>query len=328
MSIFNPSRHRAALVSIAAASAIALLASCSSPEAAAEDAENSAEPSVTESGGLDLSGVTLTLGQNDATVGPLFEASGILDDLPYQVDFANFPDQVQAAAALVSGEVDASVTAQYTVVQAVAAATPEWTEDTIPYVTVVSTTRISEEVSDWVGTVSSPGSGITELTADAVRGKKWTTTPGATNFLTMLQTLDYLGVEYDEIEWVSLSNPDGALALLNNQVDLASGAFSNYADSVAEGGSNLLSGADVGPGSPGGLIVSTASLDDPLKTAALEDFVARFVEYHYWKLTSPEDVQSVLVTEQKLSEEAAASSESFCSVTRTDCTSSGLVSFQ
>lgn len=299
MSIHRSSKRSVIAVTFATAATMMVVAGCS----------GSPDPQTSHAAGeVDLSGVTITLGQNDASVGPLFEASGVLDDAPYNVEFATFPDQIQAAAALVSGETDASVSAQYVVVQAAAAATPEWTEETVPYVTAVSTTRISSDVADWVGTVSSPESGITELTAESVRGKKWTTTPGATNFLTLLQTLDYLDVGFDEIEWVSLSNADGALALLNNQVDLASGAYSGYTDSVAAGGTNLLSGSDVGPGSPGALIVSTGSQDDPAKAAALEDLVARYVDFLYWKLTSPEEVQAVLVAEQKLTPEAAASS--------------------
>ena len=289
---FRVAKRSLIAVAIAASSALALSA-CSAP--AAEGAD-----------GDDLSSVTLTLGQNEASVGPLLEASGVLDDAPYTVEYATFPDQVQSAAALVSGETDGSLTAQYTVLQAVAASTPEWTADTIPYVTVLSTDRISPEAPDWVGTVSSPDSGITELTAESVRGKKWTTTPGATNYLTLLQTLDYLGVGYDEIEWVSLSNAEGALALLNNQVDLASGAFTSYSESVAAGGTQLLSGADVGPGSPGGLVVSTASLNDPLKGAAIEDLAKRFVDFYYWKLTNPEAVQQVLIDETKVTPEVAA----------------------
>jgi len=301
MKHIGTARRRASIAGLATVALVAIAGCTSSPDSGSTRAADS----TAAADALDLSTVTLTLGQNDGTVPPLFLASGILDDLPYKVEFATFPDQVQSAAALVSGETDASITAQYTVVQAVAASTPEWTEETIPYVTAVSTDRIPPDVADWVGTVSSPASGITELTPEAVRGKKWTTTPGATNFLTMLQTLDYLGVGYDEIEWVSLSNADGALALLNNQVDLASGGVSNYTESVAAGGHNLLSGADVGPGSPGGLIVATAALDDPLKAAALEDFVARFVEYYHWKLTNPEAVQKVLIEETKSTPEAA-----------------------
>ncbi len=252
-----------------------------------------------------LSGVTITLGQNDPSVRAAINASGIFDDAPYKVEFVDFSNQVEASTALTTGDIDGSVIAQYTVVQAAAGARPAWTAETAPYKTILVPGFVDTEKWDPFGTVASKKSGITELTADAVRGKKWTASPGATNYLTMLQTLDYLGLSLDDIEYVPLDNAAGAIALLNNEVDLVSGAYSSYFDAIEDGAKKLLSGAQVGPGSPGAVVATTKSLDDPVKGKAWEDFVSRYVEYRLWVLEHEDEWVDAVSQVTKISPDQA-----------------------
>ncbi|MFO6451404.1 MULTISPECIES: ABC transporter substrate-binding protein [unclassified Aeromicrobium] len=252
------------------------------------------------------SSVTLTLGQNDPSVKVLLPASGVFDDAPYDLEFVDFTNQVDASTALTTGEIDGSFLAQYTVVQAAANAKPTWTQKTAPYRTIGVPAFIDVESHDPFGTVSSAKSGITELTAESVRGKKWTASPGATNYLTMLQTLNHLGLGIDDIEYVQLDNAAGAIALLNNEVDLASGAYSAYIETVNAGGHNLDSSHDVGPGSPSALVATTKSLGDPDKEAAWEDFTRRYAAYRVWVLENKDEYVKALVQANKVTEEAAA----------------------
>ncbi|MGC0366614.1 sulfonate transport system substrate-binding protein [Rhodococcus sp. 27YEA15] len=254
----------------------------------------------------DLSSVTITLGQNDPALKALLPASGALDGAPYKVDFVDFSNQVEASTALATGKIDGSVLAQYTVIQAAANAKPAWTDTTAPYRTVLIPQFIDVENHDPFGTVASAESGITELTADSVRGKKWTASPGATNYLTMLQTLDHLGLGLGDIDYVQLDNAAGALALLNNEVDLASGLFSSYFATLENGGTALDSSHQVGPGSPTALVASTASLSNPLQAKAWEDFVQRYVEFRKWTLENKDRYVDVLVGTTKVKPEQAA----------------------
>jgi len=262
-----------------------------------------------ESSGADsddpLAGVTITLGQNDPSVRATLEASGVLDDLPYDVEFVDFTNQVDASTALSTNKIDGSVVAQYTVVQAAASAKPAWTAETAPYKTIIVPAFIDTEKYDPFGTVASKKSGITELTADAVRGKKWTASPGATNYLTMLQTLDYLGLGLDDIDYVPLDNAAGAIALLNNEVDLVSGSYSAYFDAIQDGATKLLSGHQVGPGSPGAIVATTKSLDDEKQGAAWKDFVGRYLEYKLWGIENPDAYAQAVSTVTKIPLEAA-----------------------
>ncbi|MDV6271437.1 ABC transporter substrate-binding protein [Rhodococcus globerulus] len=284
--------------------AVVLTAAALALTACGSDSSDSKASGGSDAG--DLSSVTITLGQNDPALKALLPASGALDGAPYKVDFVDFSNQVEASTALATGKIDGSVLAQYTVIQAAANAKPAWTEDTAPYRTVLVPQFVDVENHDPFGTVASAKSGITELTADSVRGKKWTASPGATNYLTMLQTLDHLGLGLNDIDYVQLDNAAGALALLNNEVDLASGLFSSYFATLDNGGTALDSSHQVGPGSPTALVASTASLSNPLQAKAWEDFVQRYVEFRKWILENKDQYVDVLVATTKVKPEQAA----------------------
>lgn len=293
MSLSPFGRRRQTVVAAIAALGLSFgLAACGGESKAAEGADP-------------LAGVTITLGQNDPAVRAAIEASGVYDDAPYKVDFVDFANQVDASTALTTGDIDGSVIAQYTLIQAAAGAKPAWTPETAPYKTIIVPGFVDTVNWDPFGTVASKKSGIKELTADAVRGKKWSASPGATNYLTMLQTLDYLGLGLDDIKYVPLDNPSGAIALLNNEIDLVSGGYSSYFAAIQDGATPLLSGSQVGPGSPGAVVATTASLDDPKKGKAWEDFVDRYLDYRLWVLQNEDKWVDAVVKATKVTPEQA-----------------------
>ncbi|MCR6502368.1 PhnD/SsuA/transferrin family substrate-binding protein [Shinella sp. CPCC 101442] len=250
--------------------------------------------------------VTIIVGQNGPELQPAWEASGIWKDAPYNLEFATFPNVVENATALAAGKIDIGAIAQFTAIQAQAAANPDWTKDDVPYKSVLVFSTADSENHERFVTVASKDSGITELTADAVRGKRWASSPGATNFLLYLQTLKHLGLTPEDVVPVTLNNEAGALALLNGQVDLVSGPIEFYDQSLADGAKIIAKSGDVGPGSQNSLIASTASLADPAKDAALRDLVARYVAFQDWYNTHPKEAQETLVKVRKLTPESAA----------------------
>lgn len=244
--------------------------------------------------------LTLVVGQNGTELQPGWDASGIFKDAPYKVEFATFPNAVENATALAAGRVDVSFFAQFTAIQAQAAANPDWTKETVPYKSIVVAATADPVNHERFVTVASKQSGITELTADSVRGKRWASSPGATNFLLYLQSLEHLGLTPLDVVPVTLNNEAGALALLHGEVDLVSGAIDSYGTAVANGARVIAKSADVGPGSPGGLIASSKSLADPAKDAALRDLVRRYVEYQNWYNTHPREAKAALIKVRKL----------------------------
>ncbi|MFT4002210.1 MAG: PhnD/SsuA/transferrin family substrate-binding protein [Rhizobium sp.] len=249
--------------------------------------------------------VTLVVGQNGAELQAGWEASGIWQDAPYKLEFATFPNAVENATALAAGKVDVSYFAQFTAIQAQAAANPEWTKETVPYKSVLVAATADTTNHERFVTVASKASGITELTAASVRGKRWASSPGATNFLLYLQSLKHLGLTPKDVVPVTLNNDAGALALLHGEVDLVSGGIDSYGTAIANGAKVISKSGDVGPGSPGGLIANAKSLADPAKEAALRDLVRRYVEYQNWYNTHPKEAKEALVKVRKLKPEIA-----------------------
>lgn len=249
--------------------------------------------------------LTIVVGQNGTELQPGWEASGIWKDAPYKIEFATFPNAVENATALAAGRVDVSYFAQFTAIQAQAAANPEWTKETVPYKSIVVAATADPINHERFVTVASKASGIGELSADAVRGKRWASSPGATNFLLYLQSLEHLGLTPKDVVPVILNNEAGALALLHGEVDLVSGAIDSYGTAVTNGARVISKSGDVGPGSPGGLIANSKSLADPVKDAALRDLVRRYVEYQNWYNTHPKEAKDALVKVRKLKPEIA-----------------------
>lgn len=249
--------------------------------------------------------ITLVIGQNGQELQPGWEASGLWKDAPYNIEFATFPNAVENATALAGGNVDVSYFAQFTAIQAQAAANPDWTKENTPYKSIVVAATADTENHERFVTVASKASGIAELTADAVRGKRWASSPGATNFLLYLQTLKHLGLTPKDVVPVTLNNEAGALAVLHGEVDLVSGPIDFYDQALADGGKVIAKSGDVGPGSPGGLLANTVSLGDPAKDAAIRDLVARYVAYQDWYNTHPKEAQEALVKVRKLTPESA-----------------------
>ncbi|MCR6502363.1 PhnD/SsuA/transferrin family substrate-binding protein [Shinella sp. CPCC 101442] len=249
--------------------------------------------------------ITLVIGQNGQELQPGWEASGIWKDAPYKLEFATFPNAVENATALAAGNVDVSYFAQFTAIQAQASSNPDWTKETVPYKSIVVAATADTVNHERFVTLASGASGIGELTADSVRGKRWASSPGATNFLLYLQTLKHLGLKPADVVPVTLNNEAGALAVLHGEVDLVSGPIDFYDQALADGGKVISKSGEVGPGSPGGLLANSQSLSDPAKDAAIRDLIARYVAYQDWYNTHPAEAQDALVKVRKLSPESA-----------------------
>ncbi|TCB96718.1 hypothetical protein E0H26_13880 [Micromonospora zingiberis] len=248
---------------------------------------------------------TLKIGTADVTLGAGWAAQGILKDLAYNVEFVRFQNQLEVTAALQSGEIDGSFAALFTPVQAAAGAPTPWTAETAPFKVILASSPADLGEGYPYGTSAAPKSGITELTASTVRGKRWTAVPGAGNYLTLLATLKHLGLTLDDIEYVPLSPTDGPVAFAQSSVDLHSGLYSSINAGLQAGGRKLLNANTIGATTQAGLIASTASLNDSAKSKLWEDFVVRWVQHFHWKVTHPDEVQADLVATVKYDAERA-----------------------
>lgn len=235
-----------------------------------------------------LSKITLRIGQNNGELEPIFRASGAFDGSAYQIKFSSFNNALDNYTALAAGNIDISDSAVTTALQLQQSAGEPWTEKTAPIKTLLL------RVSDYPGSVdryvvmAGSKSGITSLTADSVRGKKFAYSPGANNYLVFLGTLKHLGLTPKDVVPVQLDTTANALALLSNSVDLVSGSIELYGAALDDGAKVISSSAKLGIPIQSGVLASTESLNDPVKEAAIRDFLARYIKFQNWFIANPD----------------------------------------
>ena len=252
-------------------------------------------PDATPPDAKDLTGISLRIGQNNGELEPIFRASGAFDSAPYQIKFSSFNNALDNYTALAAGNIDVSDSAVTTALQLQQSAGEPWTHETAPIKTLLL------RVSDYPGSLdryvvmAGSKSGITQLTADSVRGKKFAYSPGANNYLVFLGTLKYLGLEPKDVVAVQLDTTANALALLSNSVDLVSGSIELYGAALDDGARVLAGSAKLGIPIQSGVLASTASLNDPLKEAAIRDFLTRYIKFQNWFVANPDKAIAAFV---------------------------------
>ncbi|MBD1551047.1 ABC transporter substrate-binding protein [Pseudomonas typographi] len=272
-----------ALSSYIALGALLLGVASGIPTIAQATTASSAQPSAEA-----LSKITLRIGQNNGELEPIFRASGAFDGSPYQIKFSSFNNALDNYTALAAGNIDVSDSAVTTALQLQQSSAEPWTHETAPIKTLLL------RVSDYPGSVdryvvmAGSKSGITELTADNVRGKKFAYSPGANNYLVFLGTLKYLGLTAKDVVPVQLDTTANALALLSNSVDLVSGSIELYGAALDDGAKVIASSSKFGMSIQSGVLASSQSLHDPLKETAIRDFIARYIKFQNWFIANPD----------------------------------------
>lgn len=242
-----------------------------------------------------LAGVTLNIGQNNGELEPLWRASGVFDGAPYKIQYSSFNNALDNYTALAAGNIDVSSSAVNTALQLQQGAGVPWTAQTAPIKVLLT------RVSDYPGSpdryviLASRKSGITTLTAETLKGKKIAYSPGANNYLLYLATLKHFNVKASEVTPVELDTTANSLALLNGSVDLVSGSIDLYGAALEDGARVVSSSAVLKLPVISGVLANTRALNDPLKGAAIEDFVQRYVRFENWFNTHPEEAQAAYI---------------------------------
>lgn len=242
-----------------------------------------------------LASVTLNIGQNNGELEPLWRASGVFDGAPYKVQYSSFNNALDNYTALAAGNIDVSSSAINTALQLQQAAPVAWTVQTAPL--KVLSTRLSdyENSPDRFVILASSKSGIKQLNAATLRGKKFAYSPGANNYLLFLATLKHFGVRPDELTPVELDTTANSLALLNGSVDLVSGSIDLYGAALEDGARVVSNSKRVRLPVISGLLANTKALNDPIKGAAIKDFALRYVRFENWFITHPEEAQAAFI---------------------------------
>jgi sulfonate transport system substrate-binding protein len=219
----------------------------------------------------------LKVGDQQFQTRGVLEASGQLKDLPYQVEWFNFPAAQPLGEALNAGAVDLGGLGDAPAIFAYAAGAR---------VRVVAATR--SEPIDLAIVV--PDNSPIKNPAD-LKGRRVATTRGSIGHFLLIATLERAGMKLSDIKLEFLQPSDAKAALASGSVDawstwdpyVALGELRDHDRSIADG-----------IGLSSGLSFQLAT-DDAIKTkrAVLDDFLRRIAAGQRWALSHPQQVAAM-----------------------------------
>lgn len=244
---------------------------------------------------VDLSGVKLVVGSVDGSRKLLYEASGVLKDIPFTVEWAQFPQASQVLNALHTDAIDLGLGGDTGLVTASGNSTAAWTQENAPIKIAAIWGPANTEYAQFV-TVASLKGGVKDTSPESLRGKTWGYVPGGNIHLQFLLSLKAAGLKPADVKAVQFQdNTASRQALSEGLVDIVSGNVATTQPAIQAGAPVLFAADDVGV--PGFSVwqARSAVINDPRKSAALEIFVRKTAEFYDWWGSNRQAVEKLLV---------------------------------
>jgi sulfonate transport system substrate-binding protein len=247
---------------------------------------------IRDDGSVDLSKVTLVVGDQKGGSKALLSAAGDLDDLPYQVDWKPFTSGPPLLDAVSSGAVD---------VGGVGNTPPLFAIDQDKNLKAVSA---YSQGATGDAIVVPKGSKLQDV-AD-LKGKKVAVAKGSSANYNLLAQLDKAGLSFDDVTPVYLQPTEALAAFKGGSVDAWAiwDPFTSQAE--IDAGARVLSD---GKGLVNGLAFQVAGRDalkDKATRAALEDFLGRLAGAQVWAARHKDAWATTWAKETGLSPEITA----------------------
>lgn len=224
--------------------------------------------------------ITLRIADQKGGMRSQLEAANALQNLGYEIKWAEFPAAAPLAEALNAGAVDAGIIGDAPLLFALANGAP--------------VKAIAVDKSNPAGTavLVPPGSSL-KRAAD-LKGKRIATGKGSIGHYVALKALQQAGISPTEVQWVFLGPVDAKVALLNGSVD-AWATWEPYTTQLVKTaeGQILVSGKGLLPGNTF-LAATDESLKDPAKRAALQDYLTRLAGAERWAYANLESYGKTL----------------------------------
>ncbi len=245
------------------------------------------EGAIGDDGKVDLSKVTLIVGDQKASSAEALLTAAGLEDTPYQLEFKEFTSGPPMLEALNADAIHVGMVGNTPPIFAAAAG------GTFKMVAAASYTGRGDAV---LVPKDSPIKDVADLA-----GKDVAVAEGSSANYNLLAQLEKAGVEYDDINVKNLQPADALAAFANGHVD-AWVVWEPYtSQAVAEAGARVLSD---GEGLVNGLnfqVASQAALEDPATAAALEDYLTRITKAQIWSSEHREEWSKVWAAQTGLS---------------------------
>lgn len=247
---------------------------------------------VRDDGSVDLSKVTLTVGDQKGGSQALLSAAGDLDELPYKIEWKPFTSGPPLLEAVSSGAVD---------VGGVGNTPPLFAIDQKKKLKVVS--AYSQGAS---GDAILVPKGSKIRSVEDLKGKKVAVAKGSSANYNLLAQLDEAGLSWSDITPVNLQPTEGLAAFKGGSVDAWAIWDPFTSQAQQDTGATVLSD---GKGLVNGLAFQVAgddALEDKATEAALEDYLGRLAAAQVWAADHKEEWAATWAEETGLAPEVTA----------------------
>lgn len=236
--------------------------------------------------GVDLSGVTLRIGETGWKQQQLLLESAGLADTPYRTDYSLFQGGNLQLEALGADAIDLASASEIPPIFAAQSGGP----GSLTIAAVRQGSTLTQEV------VVPQGSDITSVTQ--LKGRKVAFVQNTTAHYFLYESLRRAGLTWSDIEAVPLSTSDGLAALLSGQVD----ALASYGNAIitahAKGATTLVDARDILSGNFL-YVTRPASNANPATKAAILDWFSRLERGFAWARAHPDDWSAVIAQQTK-----------------------------
>lgn len=251
--------------------------------------QNASQTSVqgeTKETGVDLSEVTIKVGQTGwGSHEQALKAAG-LDDTPYKVEYSVFQGGNLILEAMTAGHVDFGVTSEIPPIFS----SLSQNGDQSKVIAIQQSNTLQQEL------VVPKGSDIKSV-AD-LKGKKVAYVTNTTAHYFLIKMLAEAGLTWKDIKPVQLTTSDGLAALIGGNVD----AMASYGNAIISARQNdattLASAKDILSGDFH-VNVATSAISDPGKHAAIVDYINRLNQAYEWQRNHQEEWSKIVATNTK-----------------------------
>jgi sulfonate transport system substrate-binding protein len=223
-------------------------------------------------GELDLSKVTLRIGDQTGATQSRLQAAGVLKGVPYKIEWSVYAAAVNLHEALKAGAVDIGGAGDAPTVSAFAGGSP---------IKIVAAWSNDGRGTDLLVPRDSPIQSVAELRGRSVSP----TTRGSIGHFLLVGALKQAGLTPADVKLAFLTPNDASAAFVAGSIDAWSiwGVYRSRAVGVLKA-RVLVPGHEILPG-VGVIIATQSALADPAKIAAIADYADRVDRSYQWSAT-------------------------------------------
>ena len=212
--------------------------------------------------------LTLRIGDQKGNMRAQLEAADALRDLPYDIQWAEFPAAAPLAEALNAGAIDAGIIGDAPLLFVLASGAP--------------VKAVAVDKSDPYGTALLVRPDSPVRTAAELKGKRIATGRGSIGHHLALKALAQVGLSEKDVQLRFLGPVDAKIALANGSVD-AWATWEPYTALAELSGQGrvLVNGRGLSSGNSF-LAATEQALSEPARQAALQDYLNRLAEAQVW----------------------------------------------